>query len=63
MRKVKVTIYMDFEADEKQPFEKIVECINSQIFSDMNVYWQNEDETAQMTGIKIKCSSNKVKGE
>ena len=49
-KKIVVKVEMEFEVDGEK--EAIKESIGEQITSDMNVYWQNDDDTAQMTEIK-----------
>ena len=52
-RKVKVKVEFIFETQGDNN-DKIIRCINDQIVTDLNEYWQNDDETAQMTEIKIQ---------
>ena len=51
---MKVMVEFDFDVDERKSKEQIKKCIIKQILSDLNVYWQNEDDTAQMKNITIK---------
>lgn len=46
-----VLALFEFEVDGEQ--KEIEKCIESQIITDQNVYWQNMDSTAQMTSIKL----------
>jgi len=50
--KAEVNVTFIFEVNDKR--EDIEKNIISQITSDLNEYWQNDDDTAQMTKIKIK---------
>lgn len=52
--KCKVNVTFEFEVDRKKSNKEIKDCIAEQILSDMNVYFQNDDDTAQLTKIKIK---------
>lgn len=40
-----------FEFDTEGTIEEIKNCVNRQIINDRNVYWQNSDDTAQMTRV------------
>ena len=51
---MKVTVEFDFDVDERKSKEQIKKCIKKQILSDLNAYWQNTDDTAQMDSISIK---------
>lgn len=50
--KVRAIVFFDFTIKGKKA--DVITSIEKQIVSDMNVYWQNDDDTAQMTGLEIK---------
>ena len=54
MKHIKVNVIFTFDIDETKSDMEIVECIQKQIFSDCNVYYQNDDDTAQMTNLEVK---------
>lgn len=50
---MKATVEFIFEVDRNQPTDKIHKCIERQIFTDLNAYWQNDDDTAQMETMSL----------
>jgi plastocyanin domain-containing protein len=51
---MKVIVEFDFDVDETKTKKQIKDCIKKQILSDLNAYWQNDDDTAQMKSVGIK---------
>lgn len=49
---LKVDVQFVFEVKGKK--KEIIDSIERQILSDMNEYWQNDDDTAQMKEIQLK---------
>jgi len=49
--KLSVTVKFVFEVDGNK--DEVVKSIHNQINTDLNAYWQNDDDTAQMSEIKI----------
>ena len=50
-KEVTANIKITFSASGTK--DEIMRCIGEQVFSDMNVYWQNDDDTAQMKEMRI----------
>jgi len=55
MVKRKVIVEFVFECDAEKTMEEQYECIREQIETDLNYYYQNDDDTAQMTELKVKA--------
>ena len=53
MKQVKAIAEFIFEVDNTKSFEQIVKCIERQIATDLNAYYQNDDDTAQMTNLTV----------
>lgn len=53
--KVKATVEFIFDAHGTP--EQISKCIRWQIETDLNAYFQNDDDTAQMESVEVKSLS------
>lgn len=51
---LKAQVVFEFECDDKKTMKEIVQNITEQIICDMNSYYQNTDDTAQMKRVEIK---------
>jgi len=49
----KTVVYVKFTFDTNGSKEQIKKSIHHQIQSDMNIYWQNDDDSAQMTELEF----------
>jgi len=67
---MKTKVIVEFVFETKGDTKDIVQSIDSQINTDLNAYWQNDDDTAQMELIQItkiqdisKAEYKKMKGD
>lgn len=49
-----INVKFIFEIDETKSEEEIRKCIEYQIYTDLNYYYQSDDDTAQMEEVEIE---------
>lgn len=54
----KVMVEFIFECDDNKTDEQIKKCLDNQIITDLNEYYQNDDDTAQMRSVGITSITN-----
>jgi len=55
---MKTKVIVEFVFETKGDTKDIIECIEHQIYTDLNLYWQNDDDTAQMQLMEISKIQN-----